>query len=276
MRRRASLRSASAARAPSGTASASRISTRTRPGRTTRARFGKAYHGHATAHGRRERPDVKALQARHRVEGSLRKEHQGVPCLGAAQHPDRVATAARFAVTVHELRPDPPEQHARDRHGRSLALDHEREARRQHRLHEDAVEIARVVCDYHAGPVRQAIQPADADPEPEHGQGDARESAGEPASPVDAWHDEREDRRDDEHDGEDGERTHAVDGREHACPSARHPEPPRCGGRQSASPPGFCELVPVMLMVVGICEGSHDACCEAARILAATRTAEIP
>ena len=75
----------------------------------------------------------------------------------------RASRGAALAVeALDELRAQPPQQRAGERHRGHLALDDEAEARRQRRGEHDAVEVAGVIAHHHALPGRQAFGEAHA------------------------------------------------------------------------------------------------------------------
>ena len=259
MRRRASRRRSSAACADTGTAIGARISTRhpARPHeqravrhRTARAEDHDRHDRHLAAHRGGERADVEALESRHLVERALREEHQRVALLGAPQHAHRVAPPAALAVPVDELRADALQQEPGQRHRGRLALDHEREARRQRRLHDDAVEVARVVRDHDArcrAAAARARRPTRRTPST--GSAVAREAMRDARVATSRLrHDQRQHRGEHEQQAEDGQRAHAVGGRERARQRAAHRwNLGQLGRRSLPRRAAFCELVPVML-----------------------------
>ncbi len=95
-------------------------------------------------------------QARALGEGSFREEHERVAIRRIAQHPPRIARPLVPVESFDEFRPDALEQEIREWHRRHFTLDHEAEARRQHRHEHEAIEVARMVRDHDALGGRQA------------------------------------------------------------------------------------------------------------------------
>src|ERR1700691_5450209 len=85
-----------------------------------------------------------------------------------------------------ELRSQAPQQQAGEGHAHHFLLDHEGKIGRQRRGGDQAVDIAGVIGDDHAGYLRQPIQPLDAEWNSGGAQKGAREYPGHPPAPAQA------------------------------------------------------------------------------------------
>ena len=103
-----------------------------------------------------------------------------------------VTGALRRLEPFHEAGPGAPHQEMSDRHVAHLALDDEREARREESLEEDPVEIARVVGDDDTRSGRQVIQAVDLGPHPGKQERGACSPCDEPSPALEPGHQDRD------------------------------------------------------------------------------------
>jgi len=177
---------------------------------------------HAATGGGNEGADVESLQTLVLVERAFRKEHQRVPLFGPLHDAPCSAVTPPVGAAVDELGADPFQDHADHRHRGCLALDDEREPRRQGCLEHDAVEVARMIRGHDAAFVRQVRESAGCHPQPEDREGDSREPPDEAATPFQAGQGQHQDCGDHEQQAEDGERADAVQRPERARQRSKH------------------------------------------------------
>ncbi len=150
------------------------------------------HHGCIAACGSDEGADVESLQAQTRVERALGKEHQRMACLRTLHDAPRGAMPAPGGLAIDELGADPPQQETDHREARGLALDHEAEAWRERRLHDDAIQVARVIRHQDAGVGGQEFEPGHADRQRRGAQPEPGQPAGRRTAPVEPRYDQCE------------------------------------------------------------------------------------
>ena len=208
---------------------------------------------------RRDRQAACARPARTRRRGIARcpprgwnvpsgKNATASPSSSASQDAPRVAAALVAIGALDEVVAEAVQQEADERQARGFLLDHEAEARRQQREEERPVEVARMIRDDDAGARRQAFEPGRAHAKAAEPEVRAADRARRGPARLEAGQGE---------DRQGGEQDHRQ--REQVEPRA--PTRAAAGSRSCRETArrgcGYCELVPVMLMVMGVCETGH-------------------
>src|SRR5690606_18014660 len=109
-----------------------------------------------------ESAETKTLQARLGMEGSFREQGEG---FAGGCRPEQVPCIPRTGGShepFHEARADPAQQEMRERYLLHLTLDDERETGRQESLQDQPVQVAGMIGDHDAVPLRNPVQSGDA------------------------------------------------------------------------------------------------------------------